>query len=105
MKSRTLFSKCLPYQLETQRQTLRLRHGCFVLFDSTKRPLFYKQRRLLSEKRLLIFSTALTCMYAFALPFVVYALSRPLVMADPAADSPVKPQARRFSFARLRAPS
>ena len=91
MKSSTLFSKRLPYQLETQHQTLRLRYGCFVLFDSTKRPLFYKQRRLFSEKRWLIFSTA-----AFVLPFVVYALASSFVMADPAADSPVTQQARRF---------
>ena len=91
MKSSTLFSKRLPYQLETQHQTLRLRYGCFVLFDSTKRPLFYKQRRLLEKQRGVIVAAAVSFLF-----LGVYAIARPLVMADPSADPSVAEQARRF---------
>lgn len=91
MKSRTIFSRSLPYQLDTQPQTLRLRYGCYVLFDSTKRPVFYRQRRLLASQRGLI-----ACLIPSVLFLAVYAIARPLVMADPSADPSVAQQTRRF---------
>jgi len=91
MKSRTIYGRSLPYQLETQRQTLRLRYGCYVLFDSTTRPMFYKQRRLLASQRGLI-----ACLIPSVLFLAVYAIARPLVMADPTPSSPAAQETRRF---------
>jgi len=94
MKSRTIFSKSLPYQLDTQPQTLRLRYGCFVLFDSTKRPMFYKQRRLLASQRGLI-----ACLISSALFFAVYAIyatDRTPVLANPSVDSSTAQTTGRF---------
>ena len=78
-----------PYPLPTFRQTLRLRRGLYVLFDSTKRPLFYKQRRWVHVNR-----KRLT--WAALLTIAFYGIAIPLHLADTFADRNAQTTSRRF---------
>ena len=78
-----------PFPLPTFRQTLRLRRGLYVLFDSTKRPLLYKQRLWLHANR-----KRLT--WAALLTIAFYGIALPLHLANTFADRAPEATSRRF---------
>ena len=71
------------------KQTLRLRRGCYVLFDSYKRPFLYHLRVRWNR------TAAVSAVAAFTLS-LGYAVALPLFLDNQNPDSFAQEQARRF---------
>ena len=69
------------------KQTLRLRRGCYVLFDSYKRPFLYHLR--VRSSRLTVISALAT--FAFC---IGYAVAPPLLLDNQNVDLAAEKQAR-----------
>jgi len=80
------------------KQTVRLRRGCYVLFDSYKRPFLYHLRVRSSRLTVIsaIASFTLCIGYAVATPLFLYGITEPLLLDNQNTDLAAEKQAGRF---------